>query len=286
MFHLRRQFMKLGVTGTAAGLFGGGLAVGQAQAQQQPKSRLRQVLDRGNVIVAVTSEFPPLGFNDDKGQLVGFDIDMAKLLAKALFQDESKLQLLKISFDARWPTVITGKADLGIMGTTITADRLQRVAFTDVYLDSGISVLVRKDAGVDSLDKLNDAKFTMARQGVPNEEQVKNKYFPKAKEIIFSTMADLFTSVRTKRAEFCVSGTPVAAYYATTNPDLMTLKELVSDPTHYGFFMAPGDFEWWLFLNSFVKQIRSGALYSDYSAVYKKWFGTNPPPQNWYTKGA
>ena len=246
------------------------------------ESRLQQVIERGKVIVAVTSEFPPLGFHDDKGNLVGFDIDFAKLLAKALFQDETKVELLKISFDARWPTVLTGKADVGVMGSTITADRIQRVAFTDVYLDSGISVLVRKDAKTDTLEELNNSKFTMARQGVPNEKAIKEKYFPKANEIIFSSMSDLFTAVRTKRADFAVAGTPVVSYFTTTNPELKTLKELVSDPTHYGMFLAPGDFEWWLFLNSFVRQARSGTLYTDYSNIYKKWFGTEPPPQNWY----
>jgi polar amino acid transport system substrate-binding protein len=259
-------------------------AVGVAAAEA--KSRLQTVIDRGKVIVAVTSEFPPLGFNDKNGNLVGFDIDFAKLLAKALFQDETKIKFLKIPFDARWPTVLTGKADVGVMGTTITADRIQRVAFTDVYVDSGISVLVRKDAGIETLEDLNNSKFTMARQGVLNEKQIREKYFPKAKEIIFSSMSDLFTAVRTKRADFCVAGTPVVAYYTTSNPDLKTLKELVSNPTHYGMFLAPGDFEWWLYLNSFVRQARSGTLYADYSKIYEKWFGTSPPPQNWYVKSA
>ena len=279
MTHHRSKGTRLLLTVIAA------VAVAFAAADgfaAETKSRLQQVIERGKVIVAVTSEFPPLGFHDDEGNLVGFDIDFAKLLAKALFQDETKIELLKISFDARWPTVLTGKADVGVMGSTITADRIQRVAFTDVYLDSGISVLVRKDAAVDTLDGLNNSKFTMARQGVPNEKAIREKYFPQANEIIFSSMSDLFTAVRTKRADFAVAGTPVVAYFTTANPELKTLKELVSDPTQYGMFLAPGDFEWWLFLNSFVRQARSGTLYTDYSNIYKKWFGTAPPPQNWY----
>ena len=279
MTHHRSKGTRLLLTAIAA------VAVALAAADgfaAETKSRLQQVIERGKVIVAVTSEFPPLGFHDNEGNLVGFDIDFAKLLAKALFQDETKIELLKISFDARWPTVLTGKADVGVMGSTITADRIQRVAFTDVYLDSGISVLVRKDAAVDTLDGLNNSKFTMARQGVPNEKAIKEKYFPQANEIIFSSMSDLFTAVRTTRADFAVAGTPVVAYFTTTNPELKTLEELVSDPTHYGMFLAPGDFEWWLFLNSFVRQARSGTLYTDYSNIYKKWFGTAPPPQNWY----
>ena len=64
------------------------LLTGSAQAQE--KSKLDEVLQRGKVIVGVTSEAPPFGFVDEKGELVGFDIDIARLLAKYLFgKDES-----------------------------------------------------------------------------------------------------------------------------------------------------------------------------------------------------
>jgi polar amino acid transport system substrate-binding protein len=253
-------------------------------AAETKESRLQQVLKRGHVVVAVTGEFPPLGFTDEKGELVGFDIDFARLLAKALFQDESKVKFEKISNDARWPTVLTGKADVGVMGTTIWPDRFAKVAFTDVYLDSGVSVLVRKEAGITSIQGLNDPKFTIARQAVPTEEAIKKKYWPDAKEIVLSSISDMFTAVKNGRADFTIIGTPVVAYHAAKNPELIALNELVSDATQYGMFMAPGDFEWWLYLNQFVHQARSGSLYGDYSKIHQKWFGSPPPPQNWYIK--
>ena len=73
------------------------VAQAQPAAAQQPgapaaagRSKLDEVRARGKVIVGVTSEAPPFGFIDEKGELVGFDIDVAKLIAKSIFGDETQ----------------------------------------------------------------------------------------------------------------------------------------------------------------------------------------------------
>ena len=123
------------------------LVTGSVQAQE--KSKLDEVLQRGKVIVGVTSEAPPFGFIDEKGALVGFDIDIAKLIAKYLFgKDESpaRIEFLKQGFAARWPNVESGAVDFGIQVTTILPDRVLRVGFTRPYIDSGIVMIVKKDS--------------------------------------------------------------------------------------------------------------------------------------------
>ena len=88
---------------------------------QAVKSKLDEVRARGKVIVGVTSEAPPFGFIDDKGELVGFDIDVAKLIAKGIFGDDTKIELFKQGFAARWPNTQNGTIDFGIMVTTVYA---------------------------------------------------------------------------------------------------------------------------------------------------------------------
>ena len=56
-------------------------------ANAEEKSKLDEVIARGYVKVGVSSEAPPFGFINDKGELVGFDIDIARLIAKGLFKD-------------------------------------------------------------------------------------------------------------------------------------------------------------------------------------------------------
>src|SRR4051812_33108121 len=85
------------------------LAFSAAPSLAQEKSRLDEILTRGKVIVGVTSEAPPFGFIDDKGELVGFDIDIAKLMARSLFGGQENIELVKQGFAARWPNVQTGR---------------------------------------------------------------------------------------------------------------------------------------------------------------------------------
>src|SRR4026207_1088869 len=69
------------------------LLVAAGAARAEDKSRLETVLQRGKLVVATFSTAPPFCYTDDKGQLVGFDVDIARLLAKALFKDPSKVEV-------------------------------------------------------------------------------------------------------------------------------------------------------------------------------------------------
>ena len=74
-----------------------------APAVAEEKSRLDTVLERGKLIVVTMSTAPPFAFNDDKGQLVGFDIDIVRLLATALFKDPGKAEFVVVTAEGRWP---------------------------------------------------------------------------------------------------------------------------------------------------------------------------------------
>ena len=123
------------------------LATG-SQAGAQEKSRMDVVLERGKLIVVTLTTVPPFAFNDDKGQLVGFDIDICRLIATALFKDPTKVEFVSVSAEGRWPAIESGRADMGVGGTTTYPDRAIRVGFTRPFIDSGISVLVSKKSGI------------------------------------------------------------------------------------------------------------------------------------------
>jgi polar amino acid transport system substrate-binding protein len=123
-------------------------------------SRLDMVVKRDKLIVGTYSTAPPLSYKDDNGEFVGFEIDLARLLAKYLLGDPNKVEFVAFTSDGRWPAVLSGKIDFGIASTTIYPDRAARVAFTSPYMDSGISVLVRDDVPAKTLAELNDEKYT------------------------------------------------------------------------------------------------------------------------------
>jgi polar amino acid transport system substrate-binding protein len=258
---------------------GAGLVLAQAQpagAQAPGKSKLDEVRARGKLIVGVTSEAPPFGFIDDRGELVGFDIDVAKLVAKATFGDDSKIELFKQGFAARWPNVQNGTVDFGIMVTTVYADRAQQVAFTRPYIDSGIVVVVKKDSPVRTIADLNKPEYTVAHLTAPVQEERGKRLYPNAKFLTFDAISSQFNAVKLGRATAAQLDAPVALYYVKDNPDIRILDEWLTDVTGNAVFLRPDDFKWWLYLDTVMAEMLGGSLWSPYKAAYKKWFGVEP----------
>lgn len=269
-----------GRIGMSAVIIGAMIAIGlgfPARETAAQESKLFEVLKRGQVIVGVTSEVPPFGSVDTAGNLEGFDIDIARLVAKSLFEDPNKIQFQKIAFPARWNAVGTGQVDFGIMVTTIWPDRLARVNFTRGYIRSGIAVLARADVPVRAIKDLNDPKYTMAILNTPSETKLMKDGLPRTKVLILDSEADMLTAVRTGRAHALLIDVPVAAWRATNLPNLKNLG-LIGPRTQNAIFLRQNDFQWWWYLDAVVQEMRCGSLFDDYAAIYKKWFGVMPPP--------
>ena len=247
-------------------------------------SRLDMVIKRDKLIVGTFSTSPPLSYKDDNGEFVGFEIDLVHLIAKYLLGDPGKVEFVPFTSDGRWPAVLSGKVDFGIAGTTIYPDRAARVLFTSPYMDSGISVLVRDDAHVNSLAELNDEKFTLAELNNPQMADRAKRFLPKMKTLDFDQPSSLFIAVKSGQAQAMQIDTPIIDWYAGNNPGFHELPELLSNVQNNAIFMKPGDFVWWRYLDTVVQELRWGSRYDEYAALYQKWFKKNPPPQRSYLK--
>lgn len=260
------------------------LAAGAALAQT-PASRLDEIIKRDKLIVATFSTAPPFCYTDEAGKLVGFDIDIARLIAKSLLGDENKVEFVTVTSEGRWPAVNSGRADIGLATTTVYPDRALRVAFTRPYIDSGISILVRQDAKVSSLAALNDAKFTLANLSNPQMADRQKRFLPKVKVLTFDTPSSEFAAVKSGQAQAMQMDTPVLNWYAANNKELKVLPESLGVIQGNAIFMKPGDFTLWLWADTMVQEMTAGSRYNEYSDIYRKWFGRNPPPERFYGEG-
>lgn len=249
-------------------------------AAAAPVSQLQKVLERGTVVVGVTSEVAPFGFIDPKTQeLVGMDIDIARLVAKALFDDPTKITFKKIAFAARWDEVNSGSVDFGIMVTTIWPDRLSKVNFTTPYIRSGLGILASKSSGVTSLADLNDPKYTIAIQNDAGEIALMADQLPNTKTLILSSEADMLAAVQSGQATGEMIDTPVAAWREANTPSLVNLGTLsgVGSWAMNAMFVGKDDFQWLEYLDGVVEQMRCGGLYGEFAQIYQKWFKVDPP---------
>ena len=84
------------------------------------------------------------GYRDElkeEGEIVGFDVDMMRAVCDILGKE---LVIDDMAFDSVITAVVTGKADVGVAGMTVTEDRLKNVNFSDSYTKANQVVIVRK----------------------------------------------------------------------------------------------------------------------------------------------
>jgi polar amino acid transport system substrate-binding protein len=131
------------------------LAVGLLLGMAWPVSaaELKQILQRGHLIVAVKDNLRPLGFRDAAGQLQGLEIDLARRLAQELLGDQNALVLKPVANTDRITAVVTGEVDLAIADLTATPARARIVNFSQPYYLAGMGILV-KDQKIQRLEDL------------------------------------------------------------------------------------------------------------------------------------
>ena len=139
-------------------------------------STMAAIRDRGKLIVGVSGDTLLFGArNTLTNQIEGFDIDMLKEVAKAIFgpDGESNITYKVITYADRLPNLEAGPDNGGVdivaHTMTINCDRWLRIAFSSEYFDAGQRVLVKLGSGFKSIDDLNAAKATVcAPEGSTN----------------------------------------------------------------------------------------------------------------------
>ncbi len=244
--------------------------------------KLQDILNRGYLIIGTSSTNPPFGYKDEKGELRGFDIDVSRLMAEALFDDPNKVKFELISLEARWSSLQTDKVDAIVMITTILPNRLKRVAFTPPYVDSGMAVLVRKDTNIKHLADFNNESVTIATLTVPEQIDLAKQYVSKAKIVSFEAVDQQFLALKSKRAQGMEVDLPLGMWYAAQDPDMYLLPELFNGYQNYAIAYKLGELTWKQFLDGFVTELTTGSNYFEYEKIYQKYFKRSPPPQRFY----
>jgi polar amino acid transport system substrate-binding protein len=111
---------------------------------------------KGEFILGLDDSFPPMGFRDANGQIVGFDIDVAKAVCDRL---GINLKLQPINWDAKEQELNTKNIDCIWNGLTITPERQRNLLFTKPYMDNRQVLVVRADTGLNSLSALAGKKL-------------------------------------------------------------------------------------------------------------------------------
>lgn len=130
------------------------------------KNQLQKIKDKGTIVIA-TGNYYPFEYIDPKTKkLIGYDIDLGKIIAKKL---GVKVQWKEMDFTSLIPSVQNGKVDMVIGAMYITPERKAAVGMSDPYIDTGM-VLVKRanDSSINSTKDLNN-KVVGVKAGATSE---------------------------------------------------------------------------------------------------------------------
>ncbi|MEG0501972.1 MAG: amino acid ABC transporter substrate-binding protein [Cellulosilyticaceae bacterium] len=127
------------------------LMIGVTGCAKVGTTGMEGVKERGKLVVGLDDQFPPMGFRDEKGNVIGFDIDLATAVSEKLGVD---VELKPIVWDTKITELNQGEIDVIWNGFTITPEREKDVLFSEPYLENSQVIIVKNDAGINNMADL------------------------------------------------------------------------------------------------------------------------------------
>ncbi|UJQ94267.1 transporter substrate-binding domain-containing protein [Mariluticola halotolerans] len=249
---------------------------------QNTDSKLDEVLARGHLVMGTGSTNAPWHFKSADDQLQGFDVDMGRIVAKALFGDPDKIEYVNQSSDARIPNITTGKVDLTCQFMTVTGERAQQVAFSIPYYREGVGLMMKADGAYADYDALKAAgsKVTVSvLQNVYAEDMV-HAALPEATVDQYDSPDLIYQALNAGRADAVATDQSSLAWFMTQNPGRYTDAGYGWNPQSYSCAVARGDQDWLHFVNTALHEAMTGVEFDFYATSFKTWFGKElTPPQ-------
>lgn len=231
------------------------------------KSTLNQIVQSGVLRIGLEPGYMPFEMKDKKGNIIGFDVDMAEAMAKAM---GVKLELVPTAWDGIIAGLITGKYDIIMSGMTVTQERNLKINFATPYISVGQTILAQiKHEGKEWRD-LDNAKYTIVTKLGVTGEIATRKMFKKAKIRTFETEADAAQEVLNGNADAMVYDKPYnAIFYAQKGAGVLVHldQDLTYEPLGWGIRKGDPDFLNWL--DNFLNQAKNDG---NYDKIYEKWF--------------
>ena len=190
---------------------------------------LKAVRDKGELVMGLDDAFPPMGFRDENNELVGFDIDVAQEVAKRM---NIELHVQPIDWTQNVSELASGQIDCIWNGYTITAERADKVNFSEPYMKNRQVIVVRNESEVQSLDDLAGLKLVLqaGSSAVSALEKAAEVKASLAEVVELKDNVAAFLDLKSGATDALLIDEIVANYYILTNSaDFRVLDESLAE---------------------------------------------------------
>jgi polar amino acid transport system substrate-binding protein len=212
----------------------------------------------------------PWEFQDASGKIVGFEIDLVNEVAK---RAGKTVQIDNIPFNGLFPAVQSGRIQIAVSSITITAKRLESLAFAQPYYDSDQSLSVLKTTKIDKLEDLAGKTVGVDTASTGDIYATENTAKLKIAKISrYEGLAPAMLDLAAGRIDGYISDIPAVEYYIKDKPQYRVVARI---PTNERYsFMFAKNFADAAKINDILTALKKEGFIA---ATHKKWFGSTPP---------
>jgi len=183
-------------------------------------SKLEAIKESGKLVLGTAADYPPYEYHkmvNGKDQIVGFDIEIAKEIAKDMGVE---LEIIDMKFEGLLPALTMDDIDLIVAGLVPSEEREKMVDFSIPYYEAEHALLIRTE-DKDKLKSIDDfAGLNIGAQKSTLQEEMALSKFSKANYIGLSKITDLILELKNNKVDGVILVEPVAKAYASENSDL------------------------------------------------------------------
>lgn len=231
--------------------------------------QLDEIVKRGTLKVGL-STFVPWAMIDKNGELIGFEVDVAKQLAEDLGVE---IEFIQTKWSGIIPALLTGKFDIIIGGMSVTPERNISVNFTDAYEYSGQSIVANKErtGGLTGLENFNNPEIVLAARTGSTSVVAIERFLPKAELRLFDDEPQGVQELLNGRVDAWVSSFPFPQLQAQKYPDdlYIPIYPEIFQEEPIAFAVRKGEHDFMNFLNNWIT-IKWADGFLD--ARYRYWF--------------
>ncbi|MDB5884505.1 MAG: amino acid transporter substrate-binding protein family [Polaromonas sp.] len=225
-------------------------------------------------VVGTDAAYAPFESQNEKGEIVGFDIDVVKAVAQ---KAGIEVKFLNTPWEGIFNSVAQGDRDLLVSSITITPERQQTLDFSAPYFDAQQLIAVKSDSKIAKFDDLKKLKVGV-QNGTTGDEvitKLQGKDSPNVKRFESTPLA--LKEMESGGVDAVVADNGVVVHYVNNNPNskFKTLADSSFAAEQYGIAVKKGNTELLAKINQGLAGIREDGTYA---RIYAQYFGSAPVP--------
>lgn len=222
-------------------------------------------------VIGLDDTFAPMSFRNEQNEIVGFDVDLAKEVAK---RNGWNIRFQPIDWAMKEAELNSGNIDMIWNGYTITDERKEKVNFTDAYLTNSQIIVTLSDSDIDEIDDLkNKTVATQAESSSLDAARKLDGFIESLKDgkiIEYSTFNEVFNDLESGRTDAIIVDEVLARYYMNNKGEgLYKVLDENLGIEEYGVGVRKEDEELLKKLNITLEEMKNDGTYDE---IYSMWF--------------